>query len=624
MKYFNKINIATVSGVLLGMMSCTDFSDYNTAPGESSLSAGQTLWQNIQSNPDLSQFATIVKKVGFDSNLDSPRFYTVFAPKNDTFNADSVLELDDAQILKEFVKQHIVEYNHPVNNAIEEDATLLSLNAKSHSFSSTAYGDAFYTENINQPSSNGVMHIVGHSEGFYNNIYEYFDKVEGCNLFRDYVKQYDEKYIDESNSVLGSVVHGEQTYDYIEYAHRNNVVNQTMEAQLENEDSSYTVLFPNDEAWQKSYDRISKGYNYIGKISYMNFSTLNFPNTAGATIDATIGKSDITVSAPEYLADSLTKYSMVRNLAFSHCYDTNEVLRDGNGTVEDTLYTCSKHYLVSAEDVEEHTVENYKMSNGYVRIVDSIPFQPWQTFEPVLVTRSIGRVLMTAGSAGLFTNETMSKSEIRNSATDTLFNYVPQFIYDRMLTDKYSDDENFRFVTTTELTLASAPELDFALRGGVRSTKYHIYVVTMPDQIYDNEERTSVVRPYYLRFWLNYTDASNKQVKTELKLSETAIPTWGPRAVTEKISGKNVTSIVTKPGYVNVIDLGEFEFPICYENTEAYPNLMMCHTQSFGTAAKRNKYEQNMRVAGVYMFPVEADAYFKSYNNGIELHNVVE
>lgn len=603
------------------MLSCTDFSDYNTAPGESSLSAGQTLWQNIQSNPELSQFATIVKKVGFDSNLDSPRFYTVFAPKNGTFNADSVLALDDAIILKEFVKQHIVEYNHPVNDAIEQKATLLSINAKSHSFSSTAYGDAFYTNDINLPSSNGVMHIVGHNEGFYTNIYEYFEKVEGCDLFRDYVKQYDEQYIDETNSILGPPVHGKQTYDYIEYKHRNNVVNRTMNAQLESEDSSYTVLFPNDEAWQKSYDRISADYNYIGKVSYMDLTQIS--NSAGVDVAANKGKKDINVQAPEFLTDSLAKYNMVRDLAFSHCYDTNEVLLDGKGTVEDTLYTCSKHYLVSAEDVEDHTVNKYKMSNGYVRIVDSIPFQPWQTFEPVISTRTIGRVTRSANQGGSAAVEPILKSTMLQNR-DTLFKYVPQFIYDRMMTYKYNTNEDyFRFVTTTEVGSSNIPELDFQL-DDVLSTKYHIYVVTVPDQIYDDEDRTSVVRPYYLRFWLNYTNASNEQVKTELTLSETADPAWGPTAVTEKISSKNVTSIVTKAGYVNVIDLGEVEFPICYKNTEAYPNLMMCHTQTFNSAAKRNRYEQNMRVAGVYMFPVEADAYFKSYNNGIELHNVVE
>ena len=620
MKYINKLGIVAMSGFVLGVASCTDFADYNTSPDNIGGTSDKTLWENIESNADLSQFASIIEKSGFSETLNSPRFYTVFAPKNGSFNADSVLELDKEVILKEFVKQHIVEYNHPVNSAIDEaeNKTLLSLNTKSHSFTTAGYGDAGFTSNINVPASNGVMHIVNHNEGFYNSIYEYLDKIEGCDMFRNYIKQYDEEYIDEANSILGPTINGEQTYEYVEYAHRNNVINRLMNAKIENEDSSYTVLFPNDEAWTKSYDRISKDLKFIPKLSYMDFSQNN--TTAGASIKATDAKTDLTISAPEYLTDSLTKANMVCNLAFSHGYSINDVLLNGGGTKADSVFSRNRLRLVSAKDVEDHTLEKYRMSNGYVRVVDSIPFQPWQTFEPIHFSRNVGRVL-PANTCQLYYLNVKDLMTTR----DTLFKYVPQFIYDRIMTDgkSLSDDDNFYYVSHVGLSNSAVPELDFIVHN-LRSTTYHIYVVTAPDQLLDDgvTRITTNMKKYYLNFYLNYTDADNVQKKVELKLNPNADPTWGPQSVTEKIGTKNVTSIVTEPGYVNVIDLGEFTFPVSYLGLDAYPNLMMCHTQTFNNATKRKKYEQYMRVAGVFFFPVEADTYYKNYENGSALHKV--
>ena len=85
MKYMNKTGIVAMTGLMLGVASCSDFSDYNTAPEDVGNSSYKTLWQNISENPELSDFAKVIKATGFESNLDAPRFFTVFAPINETF-----------------------------------------------------------------------------------------------------------------------------------------------------------------------------------------------------------------------------------------------------------------------------------------------------------------------------------------------------------------------------------------------------------------------------------------------------------------------------------------------------------------------------------------------------------
>lgn len=603
MKYISKIGVMIVASGILAATSCSDFSDYNTVVEDTNVMAGKTLWQNISENENLKNFSALVKKAGFVDNLNNPRFYTVFAPLDGTYDAESLMKADSATILKEFVKQHIVEYNHPVSGIVDEN--LISLNAKSHHFTNDTFGESsINTANI--PASNGVIHLLNASDIYYNSIYDYVRKVEGCDLLKKYIQRYDVQYIDEANSIIGPIVNGEQTYEHIEYATKNDVINNILEAELDNEDSIYTMLFPQDKAWEASYARISPNYKFLSKVAYMNLEGIS-STTEAASITATTGTKTQIIGAPEYLQDSLTTQSMVRNLVFSDGYPQNRCLIAGGGSATDSLVTSRLVHLPDPVSVNSHTVASHKMSNGYVRLVDSIPFNSWDTFEPVIRTynssrnNSVWRALKCNPTEAAVTKKSLANR-------DSLFSLVPKFIYDRIMGDKSEDEDNFKYTVSSNITATSAkPEFNFMLRN-VLSTTYHIYVVTVPEQIDDS---LANVKPYYLNFYLNYTDENNLQVKKLLPLSPNADPSWGP--VSEPGSSKSKPdNIVTVGGRVNVIDLGEFTFPISYYGLEAYPNIMMCHTQSYATSSNRAKYERYLRVAGIFLFPVEADTYFKN------------
>jgi hypothetical protein len=151
------------------------------------------------------------------------------------------------------------------------------------------------------------------------------------------------------------------------------------------------------------------------------------------------------------------------------------------------------------------------------------------------------------------------------------------------------------------------PEFCFALND-VRSSAYHIYVITVPAQV---EEPQALVRPYYLRFYLSWTDASNKQ---QLTVLPQGAKTSSEITTDNGVSTATVT-YVGDPGKVNVIDLGEFTFPACYYGLDAYPSLMMMHTKSYTSSANRQKYDQQMRVAGVYLVPKDYNDYWANSTN---------
>ena len=112
------------------------------------------------------------------------------------------------------------------------------------------------------------------------------------------------------------------------------------------------------------------------------------------------------------------------------------------------------------------------------------------------------------------------------------------------------------------------------------------------------------VKPYYLRFYLSWTDASNKQQLTVLPQGAKTTS----EITTDEGESTATTTYVGDPGRVNVIDLGEFTFPASYYGLDAYPSLMMMHTKSYTSSANRKKYDQQMRVAGVFLIP-------KAYND---------
>ena len=81
MKYIRKIGGMLTVGLLLAAVSCTDYADYNSTPSAGDApGANNTLWENISSDPQLKKFTALAQKCNFSVTLNSPRFYTLWAP----------------------------------------------------------------------------------------------------------------------------------------------------------------------------------------------------------------------------------------------------------------------------------------------------------------------------------------------------------------------------------------------------------------------------------------------------------------------------------------------------------------------------------------------------------------
>ena len=578
------------AGLMLVTASCTDYSDYNTVPSDAQASANKTLWENITDDQQLTKFAAIARQCNFSETLNSPRFFTVWAPVDAVISDAEYQRLmasDSATIVKQFMQQHITEYNHPVSANLDS-TTIISLNAKHHPFTQASFDGFPYTA-VNLPASNGVMHKINGLSEFCYNLYENIDNLTGCDSIKSYIQKYDEYYLDVNASVIGPLVDGKQTYLDSVMKKRNSVITEIMRADLEDEDSTFCMLVPNDQAWNAAYAAIYPRFNYIPKMDYMDLAK---KSTVASSTNATTAKADKAVETDGELQDSLTRRNMVSRLVFSNSHQCNSPLF-GNGSFSpaDSAYSTSRRYLTNMQEVLNHTTAISEMSNGMARTIDSLTFSPWETYNPVITT-SYPEATMKVKK---LTTHSIPLDSL--AGRDSLFSKVPPMIKQWLFP---STSRFFQYVAVDSANIEGTtgkPEFNFALRD-VRSATYHIYVVTVPAQV---ENPLAAVKPYYLRFYLSWTDASNKQQYDVLPKGA---------KTTSKITtadGENTATLtyVGDPGRVNVIDLGEFTFPACYYGLDAYPSLMMMHTEGYTSSSNRAKYDQQMRVAGVFLVPKE-------------------
>ena len=153
---FNKINSMNNSYIswfkggalclatIFGMAACSDDHYDIVVSGETE---GKTIWQNIQENEDLSEFASVLSatsylksdmdfpsatgaaKMTYAEFLNSPQSFTVWAPKNGSFEVAAMLaQLEEIKSLyatdrmaatkaeyifaTQFLGQHIARINH--------------------------------------------------------------------------------------------------------------------------------------------------------------------------------------------------------------------------------------------------------------------------------------------------------------------------------------------------------------------------------------------------------------------------------------------------------------------------------------------------------------------------------
>ena len=567
-------------GFTLTATSCSDFADYNSVPDTGDSHAENTLLKNIQDNEQLSDFVKVLQKTGFDRTLSAANSYTVWAPLNGTYDVDKVLAMDSATIVKEFLNHHVAQYKYQTTDAASAEGGQLhvvSLNDKKHDFTSSLF-DGSEMDIKNLPSSNGIMHTIKGISPFYDNVYEKIEHLDGCDSIKAYVKQYDETYLDTRNSVVGPLVNGKQTYLDSVFKTRNNVVESIMRAKLSDEDSTYTMLCLTDEAWNEVLPKVKKLYKYVPKFNYVKLSKTGTTRGSSITVSAsTKADEDITVDTLLY-NDSLPKRMITANLVYSNTNAYNAPLLTGNVSDNDTIVSTRNSWQ-SAEyirNVINNTVSVEKLSNGQMRYLKAFSLKP-QLYNPILSAFYPSRTLYM-DSKYPYTEANVNIKDVKLEQ----FVDVPEILIKELFKEGVT---SFRYIYTDPQYFASTSsqvEWDFEFKD-LRSTKYHLFVLFMP-ATFDPNNTTDIKDAKY-KIYLTYTDVNGTPQKKTLNAAYTISKDKGDK--------------------VNVFS-AEIDSPICTAGiSDASMNLYIENANTFTTSTNRNKYEQRIRLAGVYLIPDE-------------------
>lgn len=281
---------------------------------------------------------------------------------------------------------------------------------------------------------------------------------------------------------------------------------------------------------------------------------------------------DIFGHSNEYVRDSLTKQMIVRNIAFSETNSYNKGVLDNSmpeGT--DTLCATSRfssnpisgYYgygkLSNGYELFGHTVGDViEASNGHVRVVDSLAFRPWEVWKPECNYFAVTNYF----NATIASSYQYLMDPSNGAVLAEFFNVVPD-----------GNSEPYVFYYLTNLPAAS----------------YNAYVVFV-----------SGSKPYKYSVQVNVADEDGN------------VPDFG------RESYETLTTDSTYNKAYNGLDtcfVGQVDVPVSYVGLDERAPFLYIRSRrrTFGAGARedRAKYDNNLKIAGVILRPVEYDEYLK-------------
>ena len=541
------IAVAAITSAAM-VTGCSDWDDHYDANSEVSGNANATLWQNIKSNANLSQFADLLQKAGYDEVLNQDQNYTVFAPLNDTFNYDSLSQISVSSLRKEFIANHVARFNYPVSGSVSETITMLNTKV------AKLAGDDSYTianVTVDQPnvaSSNGTMHVIGGKIPFRYNIYESLNTDHyALDSISNYIHKYDVEKLDESKSVEGPTLNGHKTYlDSVMYT-RNDITLQ-LGALINNEDSSYTVIAPTNTAFRQAVGQYTPYFNYVP-------SMIDVTVPAATTAETT--KETVNLNSA-YLTDSLVKMNIVRDMFFSNNVYHNSVLNslnEGETLNTDSIESTTQGIFYGSEAAQlfKGATKSGK-SNGNMWITDSWNYPIWVSVNPAIKFEFETSAFQANSANAQLT--TVSAAYANKNAD------VPG----RVSSNRYLQMD----------AIQGYPSVYFYLPN-VLSTTYYIYAVVVPAN-YISASVTDVL-PNLLRAQVGYNNASGKDI-TSTRIQ-----------------------VETDPTKVDTVQVAKITFPIAYYGTGTHPYLML------QTRGATSSYDRSVRLDCILLVPEELKDY---------------
>ena len=259
------------------LVACSDWDDHFNNGGSGDAGSNTTLWQMINENPQLSDFAEVLEEtkvfrqhkktsVSYAQLLDGGQSFTVVAPVNNSFNKDSLLNMvqtaqGDSVVEKSFIFNHI---SRSLSSVTAEDKRVLLLNDKYADFED-AMIEGVTMISPNQRAKNGILHVAESPVPFERNLYEMLCDDSLMSSIGAILREYEEDYFDAESSISSGMIEGVPIYVDSVIIERNRMLDYL--GYLNSEDSLYLVAAPTKDEWNRVWKETSKYFNYHSKMN---------------------------------------------------------------------------------------------------------------------------------------------------------------------------------------------------------------------------------------------------------------------------------------------------------------------------------------------------------------------
>jgi uncharacterized surface protein with fasciclin (FAS1) repeats len=403
--------------------SCSE--DYDNHYAENTnVVTGKTLTDIIKEKSELSVFASLMEKTGYDKILASSQSFTVFAPTNDALSGVNVNDQDQA--LK-VVKNHIARFIYSASGNVNEIIYMLNFKKIPFANSGSSYsvgGVSITSANI--ASDNGVLHVLGAQIPLRDNIWEYMTQ-PGFESIRDYMYQYTKNEFDPyASKVVDINEEGEPVYDSIFEVdnvlwHINLATQDKGIGFLNNEDSLYTMLMPNENAWNQAY-ALAEPYFKVSE-----------------DFDDAAEQQDIN-----------TRYAIIKSLAFR-----GDINPDQFENESDSILTTRQEAIYNPARLFEGT-HRIEASNGTIYVMNNFTLEPTDAWH-----REIRVESENAGG--------------RESSTDCQL--ITRSVMD------HPEVSEYRYLDVMASATGSRPWVQFEIPNTLAYGKYNIYAVFVPRSV---------------------------------------------------------------------------------------------------------------------------------------------
>jgi len=250
------------------LISCSD--DWNDHYDASTQSNG-TVWQAIASQSDLSNFARVAKAAGYDQLLSGSQTFTVFAPTDAALTSAQADDLvsdyqrqqaagvrsDDNTVVRQFLQNHIALYRHPVSSLTNDSISMMN-DKYALLTSSTLAGRPLLTTNALY--NNGLLFTLGSQLEYFPNVFEYLGHDSDLDSVYQFLNSYSVYEFNDAKSVPGEIVDGQTVYLDSVSDLRNSVLQSY--GLINSEDSTYWMLCPTNEEWNRLVGEYEPYFNY--------------------------------------------------------------------------------------------------------------------------------------------------------------------------------------------------------------------------------------------------------------------------------------------------------------------------------------------------------------------------